>query len=253
MNEDVEMKDQKPTKRPRVIKGAGAHYPLPSVAIGFEGQLKMLRAYVNASEGGERAVSLDRLAGVTQVSRTTVSSCNRFFEASNFVTKQKDGYKPTEGLISFVKQLPWNEERAKSFLRSMIEGTWYEKELRVLFGTSPIMTTGELVPALGSIVGARPDQKPSLETLVKFVTYAGLVTVDPDTGKLSLTAETLPAEPEVSFQKVVPGLEEKRIRMGGVTTTFTINLNLTLDITSGTAEEHVKKIKEILEGLGKEE
>lgn len=252
MNEDVVMKDQKPPRRPRGTKGPAAREPLPSAGINFEGQLKMLRAYVNASDSGTKPVSLDRIAGVTQVSRFTVSSCNRFFDASNFITKEKNGYKPTEGLISFVKQLPWNEERAKSFLRNMMEDTWYQKELHVLFGTNPTMTTDDLVVALGSSVGARPDQKTSLETLVKFTTYAGLVTMEPDTGKLSL-AESLPSEAELGPQKAPLVLEEKGIKTGGVVTTFAVNLNLTLDITTGTPDEHVKKIKEILEGLGKEE
>ena len=252
MNEDVAKEGQKPAMKRQRIKGPAARWPLPSSGVSFEGQLKMLRAYVNASEGGAKPVSLDRLAAVTQISRTTVSSCNRFFEASNFITKEKIGYKPTEGLISFVKQLPWNEERAKSFLRNMIEDTLYEKELHVLFGTNPTMTREELVIALGSSAGARPDQKASLDTLVKFVIYAGFLMEEPDTRKLSL-AKTLPSEAEVAFQKAAPVLEEKRIKMGGVTTTFTVNLNLTLDITSGTPDEHVRKIKEILEGLGKEE
>ena len=252
MNEEVVMRDQEPDRRARVTKGPAAREPLPSSGISFERQLKMLRAYVNASDGGAKPVSLDRIAAVTQVSRFTVSSCNRFFDASNFVSREKNGYKPTEGLVSFVKQLPWNEERAKSFLRSMMEDTWYKKELSVLFGTNPIMATEELVIALGSTVGARPDQKTSLETLVKFIVYAELVKVDTDTGKLSLVDEAIRPESEVSLQEVVPRLEEKQVKVGGVTTTFAVNLNLTLDITSGTADEHVKKIKEILERLGEE-
>ena len=254
MNEDVEMQAQKLAKKALArVKGPAARQPLPSSGISFDGQLKMLRAYVNASEGGAKPVSLDRLAGVTRVSRFTASSCNRFFEASNFIVRGKTGFKPTEGLISFVKQLPWNEERAKSFLRDMVEDTWYKKELQVLFGTNPSMSKEDLVLALGSSVGARPDQKTSLDTLVKFVIYAGLLTEDAETGKLGLAGEALPSEAEVSFQEAVPALEEKRIKMGGVPTTFSVNLNLTLDITSGSPDEHVKKIKEILEGLGEEE
>lgn len=259
MNKDVAMKGQEPARRPRRTKGPPARQPLPSSGISFEGQLKMLRAYVNASDGGAKPVSLDRLSAVTQVSRYTVSSCNRFFDASKFIIKEKNGYRPTEGLISFVKQLPWNEERAKSFLHNMMEDTWYKKELHVLFGTNPTMTTDDLVIALGSSVGARPDQKASLETLVKFIKYAGLVTVDLDSGKLALGEavtpedELLRSELELASRRAAQVPEAQRMKVGEVAATLAINLNLTLDITSGTPDEHVRKIKEILEGLSKEE
>lgn len=259
MNDEVVTEKQKVSKRPRRTRGPAARQPLPSDQIGFEGQLKILRAYSNASNGGTKPVSLERIASVAQVSRPTASSCNAFFAASNFIVKVKEGYKPTEGLLSFAKQIPWNEEKAKGFLREMMKEAWYKKELHVLFGVTPVMTEDELIKALGSSIGAREDQRTSLVTLVKFIAYAGLITADPDTGKFKLTelitleGEPLPSEEEIHHRRVSLVSEEKRVRVGGVEATFAVNLNLTLDVTTGTPEEHVKKIKDILKGLGEEE
>jgi len=239
-------------KTERVRKPA-ARQALPSTGIGFEGQLKMLRAYVNASESGAKPVPLDRLANVSQVSRYTASSCNRFFDASNFILREKNGYRPTEGLITYVKQLPWDEERAKMSMREMMEDSWYGKELHVLFGTNPTMTADDLVIAIGSLVGARPDQKVALETLVKFITYAGKVKVDLDTGKLSLAEETQYEEVSIGLQRDVKEAQQETVKMAGLSRKMTVNVNLTLDITSGEAEEHARKIKEILEALSKEQ
>jgi len=183
----------------------------------------------------------------------SVSKSNRFFQASNFISKEKNGYRPTEGLISFVKQLPWNEERAKESMREMIEDSWYGKELRVLFGTNPAMTVDELVLSIGSVVGARPDQKSALETLVEFVTYAGKVKADPNTGKLSLIEETPYEEVSIPPQRDVKEAQQETVKLAGLSTKMTVNINLTLDITSGGAEEHARKIKEILEELSKEQ
>jgi len=259
MNKDVVKESQEAPKRPKRTKGLAAREVLPSTGLSFESQLKILRAYVTASEGGTKVVTLERIAAITQFSRFTVSSCNAFFAASNFIDREKNGYRPTEGLVSFIRQQPWNEEQAKGFLRTMMKDTWYEKELRVLFEINPEMTAEELINALGSVVSARTDQKGALETLMKFVSYAGLVVTDAETGKtrpakvLVSEGEPLPSEVELGLGKAPLVPEEKRIKVGGVAATFAVNLNLTLDITTGTPDEHVRKIKDILEGLGKEE
>ena len=250
MEENVQKDESQNVTGKRIrVRGTGARQPIPSSGIAFEGQLKLLRAYVNASEGGEKAVSLDRLAGLTRISKFSISSCNNFFHASNFINRERNGYKPSEGLLSFVKQLPWNEEKAKGYLRDMMADAWYKKEIDILFSTNATMDTSDLISSLGSIVGARPDQKTSLELLVKFLVYTEMISVDPNTGNLTYGMEDKPQEPGIITQQQTITPMTPQIEVGRTTTPLTINLNLTLDITEGETKDHVKKIKEVLEGL----
>lgn len=250
---ESEIEKDKPTaKGVKRVKKSATRYALPSSGIGFDGQLKMLRAYVNASEGRTVPVSLDRVAGLSQVSRYTASSCNRFFEASNFIVRERNGYRPTEGLMSFVKQQPWNEEKAKGFLRDIMKESWYGKELQVLFGTNPNMATEDLIQAIGSLVGAKPEEKSELGILVKFITYAGLVQTDTNTGKLSLSEDVQSEEKTVSAEGEIGKERQAKLNMPGAAARITVNLNLTLDITSGTAEENAQRIRAILDALSKE-
>lgn len=254
----LENTERKPTRQ----RGPAARNPLPSERAKFEVQLKVLRAYSNASAGGTKAVNLERLASVSQLSSSTVSSCNPFFVASNFIVKGDGGYSPTNGLLEYAKQVPWDEEKAKGFLREMMKEAWYTKELNVVFGVNPEMSEDEIIKALGSIVGARPDQRASLETLVKFILYAGLIEPSSDTSKfkLAIPFETIGMEkaeapfPVKSNQNIEPLSRYDIKNIQGVSTgkaQVIFNFNLNLDITDGSVNEIVSKVNDIIKGIGK--
>jgi hypothetical protein len=240
-----------------------AREPLPTNRADFETQLKLLRAYANASENGVKAVALDRLASISQISGSVASSANAFFKASNFITKDKDGYKPTSGIIEFATQVPWNEDKAKLSLRElMVKDTWYIKELQILFGVNPQMDQEALTNAIGSSIGADPSQKTSITILIKFLSYAGIISQDLDTGKFKFIGSLPLGESDSQIENKTSSLhptdniavkdnavQKSIISMTKGKVEFIVNVNLKLDITLGSPEEYIDKINKILNGI----
>jgi len=188
------------------------------------------------------------------VSYTTASTCNAFFVTSNFIVREHGGFRPAEDLVEFARQLPWNENEAKKRLRSMMQGTWYAKELPVLFDVTPTMDEKELISRLGSTIGAREDQRGALQTLVRFVVYAGLVEQDADTGAMALgqgeaiVAQSPPAEVGVGATGPVVAIHGPSA--AGPQVRLSIVVNLACDVSAGSPAEHAARIREVLAELG---
>jgi len=169
------MSKEKPVKR-AISK---LKRPLPSYNISFEKHFEIIKAYVVASEEGTKPVSWKDFQGLVDVSPANVSSNNKFLEdlgIINEVENKPGSYIPTPKAINLKNAQNWDEEETISIIRDLVSGSWFWQSARQLLSVHRKVTKKDLINKLGFDSGADPKKhQPSLEILIKYLQYAGLI------------------------------------------------------------------------------
>lgn len=150
---------------------------LPTERVAFTKQIDILRAYGLASAGGTKAVHYSAAAEVVKMSPATVALMNTFMVDNGFVQKAGNDFIPDKALIEFAQAYSWNPETASKKLAPLIRRTWFGERmvLRLQFRPMPIE---DMVSDLAGQIGAAPEFKSNIETLIDYGVTAGLVRRD---------------------------------------------------------------------------
>lgn len=148
--------------------------PLPTDRITFDKQLKLLRAYVSASDGGAKAATNEEVGAVVEMKGSTVSLGNAFFVKNGFLIRSGRGYIPSKEVLEYKLAHDWDAATAGSKLAPLIERTWFWQVLKPKLGLRPI-DEGEALNDLALKIGARPEYKNQIKTLLDYLLLAGSI------------------------------------------------------------------------------
>jgi hypothetical protein len=179
MNE-AELQDDQPVK-PRAAK-ISAEKTLPrSSAVQL---VKIIKAYVVASNGGESPVDYKDVASAAGMAPNSVSGNNGFLEESQILISPKYGYYlPTEGAVRFAREAAWDEAGAKTHLRRIISESWYGQVVIQTLTLRSSLSSDELRKSLAIKCGATEGDMASLGFLIEFILYTNLAVSD-DSGTI---------------------------------------------------------------------
>jgi hypothetical protein len=211
---------------------------LPTERIAFAKQLDIMRAYGLSSQGGSRPVNYKDVATVVNMSANTVSLMNAFLVDVGMVERSGNDFIPHRVLVDFAQAHSWSPETAPKKLAPMLRKTWFGERLltRLAFRS---MTEDEAVADLAGVIGAGPEFKNQIETLIAFAVVSGLVRQDGN--MLSLGEEGLgTSKPETRSEKPMPEAREPKddgprgprsVSTGFMTTEGRIQFHVSIDVS----------------------
>ncbi len=151
---------------------------------GAETLVKIIKGYAVASNGGETQVNYKDVASATDVAPTVVSSNNSFLLESQILASPKYGfYVPSESAVRFAREAAWDEAGAKAHLRKIVMGCWFGQVVIQNFTLRSNLAREDLKRGLAIKCGAAEGDSSSLEFLIDFIIYTGLV-VENENGTL---------------------------------------------------------------------
>ena len=176
--------------------------------------VKIIKAFAVASNGGETQVNYKDVASVITFHPTDVSRNNNFLVESQFLISPKYGYYvPTEGAVRFARESAWDEKGAKIHLRKIVAGCWYGQVAIQNFTLRSSLSKDELRKSLAIKCGASEGDSKSLDFLIDFILYTGLIETDENDllirGNLDEVWQELPsASPQNSVSQPTTTLAE---------------------------------------------
>jgi hypothetical protein len=172
------MNEEKIKKRSRRVF-TRLNYPLPSYGLSFKRHFEIIKAFVELSKDGERAVSWKDFKGLVSIHPHYVSENMKFFESIGLIRaaeKERGKYYPTEEMVRFSKAIVWSEEEAKNVLRKLLVNSWFWQSTKQLLNVkSGECPKDDLIRKLGFDSGANKKHLSSLNILVEYLRYVELI------------------------------------------------------------------------------
>jgi len=221
-------------------------FPLPTSGMSFENEIAVLKAIVEFSNRGKKAITYKDVK-IPNVSATRVSSELKFLESVN-ILKQRDKrgeYLPSQEIIDFVNKLNWGKEaEAKIVLRQLLLNTWFGNLTVKLLNVKEV-SVDELIAELGKEAMADPKRdKKSVTRLIEWLKYADILEIDENNKVKLKEAIQLPTTVEAEKQQIESTIgKESKIAIN-------INVSFIIEVNSQTKKEDiVKTIRMIKDAL----
>ncbi len=228
-------------------------YPLPRADMSFENEIAVLKAIVEFSNRGKKAVTYKDVK-VPKVSAARISSELNFLESIN-ILKQGDKrgeYLPSQEIIEFVDNLNWGKEaEAKIVLRQLLINTWFG-DLTVKLLNVKEVSVDELIAELGKEATADPKRdKKGVTRLVEWLKYADILEIDENNEVRFKEAIQLPPAVKVEKQEI-KSITEKESKIA-----ININISFLIEVDPQTKKEDIikliKKIKDAIREIETDE
>lgn len=147
--------------------------------------VRIIKGYAIASAGGQTPINYKDVASVSGIAPTVVSGNNKFLLESQILISPKFGYYvPSEAAVRFAREAAWDEPAAKVHLRRVICSTWYGQIGLQNLMLRPSLRREDLKRALAIRAGATEGDSNTLEYVIDFLIYVGVVNED-ETGLLA--------------------------------------------------------------------
>jgi len=232
MNESEQQLKQELAKQrvPKLV----AEKALPK--SGADTLVKIIKGYAVASNGGETQINYKDVASVAGVSANVVSGNNSFLLESQILTSPKYGfYVPGENAVRFAREAAWDEEGAKAHLRKIVLNCWYGQVTVQNFTLRSTLTREDLKRAFAIKSGATEGDSNSLDLLIDFIIYTGLV-VENENGTLAkgnfdeMTKSSVATPPKEALQPTVESVRDPSLLhappRSGRTTSLVIHVHV---------------------------
>jgi hypothetical protein len=232
--------EQKPDEQPARRKPSKV---LPSERISFSKQLDILRAYVAASQGGNKACSLTEVSDVVRFNPNTVSMANPFFASTGLVQRTDGGFMPNADVIAFQRAYDWDAEKAALKLAPTLREQWFYQALvpHLAFGA---IDEDKAIALLAEASAASPEYKSNLRLVLSYLVASGLIVQDgtlikmvKSTQQQNNQAQSKPAEaPQPSMeqpapQPIAPTVASSAPSSSTASGRIQINVSIDLDMT----------------------
>lgn len=249
-----------------VRKRTKRKYSLPEAKLKLEKEIQVLKAFVEHSDKGEKAVSYRDIRGVAN--KASVSSELAFFADAGLAVKEKGSkYVPTKKVIEFVKHAEWDEEGAKNILKQILLNTWFGELTKKILKTTGHKKLKDLIKELGITAEAdnKKDEK-AIRRLIEWLEYAGIVEIDgnedvslkDDINSSQIMEVEHPSSKSIEHSTesnscVTASMEERKINveaLGNTSIKINVNINMQIDqdIDIGKFEEIIEVIQRNLLG-----
>lgn len=243
-NVELEEPKEKKQKRTRRI----TKHVLTSA--GIETLIQVLKTYVIGTKNGESPIDYQEVASISGLNPSTVSGCNKFFEENGMLILRKRGmYVPSQEIVNFSRELPWDVENAKRKLRNVLKRTWFGELVLKKFELNTSYKESELISSLGKEAGALDDQMASLKRIIELMEYSELIQRIQDTDQYTLESELpsfIPANIQADQIDTLK-ISDKPEEMSSSSIKYTINLNV--NIPEKIDADYVNNLEDLLKRL----
>lgn len=198
-------------KKKRVV--TRTTYALPDKGSSIELHLKIINAYVIATNEGQKAVSYKDFKNLADFFYGYVSSNNKFLEELGLIASSGSHgmYVPTKHGIELMRYKKWGQEdKALDILKELVTASWFWQSARqVLLMREDGANEREVLNKLGADSKADPEKHIApLKVLVKYLEYVGFIKRDETTNKIKMALELVPQESAATEELLT---EEKQI------------------------------------------
>lgn len=161
------------TKRVHVFSA----YVLPSDRYPFPVHLEILKRYVTLAR--TTPLPAEKVEG-PGIPKQSAGMNVRFMGNIGLLKSEKRGeYSPAEQTIAFIYARTADENKAKAILRQILQDKWFAQAALKHLMINPITTREQLLNGLALVAQTdRQVKGPSLEVLVDYLVYAGIITED---------------------------------------------------------------------------
>ena len=183
---------------------------LPTDRVSKDTQFKILRAYAKASEDqGRGAVSNTDVARFADITASSISTCNPFWNDAGLLVREGIKQRPVEAVFAFDQAAEWGEDCPASRLSSVLATSWFGKPLLARLSLKPA-TVHEAQAFLAEECKAGIEYKGQIGLLLEYLEAAGLITIEgsmvskTNRGAVSEIAAALVAQQTASATLTVP-------------------------------------------------
>jgi hypothetical protein len=146
--------------------------PLPTDRAKFDTQTEALRAYVQASNRGERAVGAADIAQRMSITEATAALVNNFFVDAGLLTKERKGrYKPVPAVNEYHRLYSFKPDEAARQLAGPLRNSWYFTEVKADLQSGRV-PEDVVMSILARAAGADWERKPQLELVLDWLEAA---------------------------------------------------------------------------------
>lgn len=181
---------------------------LPTDRVSTENFFGILRAYAIASNMGKGLAERGKVAEIVDLNASTITLANPFLADTGFISRTGKKFDVAEEVVSFARAHQWNSETAGQKLAPIVKASWFGELLltRLAFDSLPLE---ESIQILADEANAEPKYRSRLETLLDFMVFAGLVSIE--NGTVSRT-NGQPQEEKVEESDMGEKTERRRMR-----------------------------------------
>ncbi|RSM43465.1 hypothetical protein DMB66_53450 [Actinoplanes sp. ATCC 53533] len=153
---------------------------LPTDRLALDVQVAILRAFARLSDG-RRPVGSEQIVGALQVSPDAVFGSTGFFVDSGWLERVGQGrYVATEALVAYHRRLQGGASHAAvPLLAQSARSSWYWRTLVPSLGGGRLSRYEALV-ILATEANTAEEHRPRLESLLQWLEFLDLITVDGD-------------------------------------------------------------------------
>lgn len=151
---------------------------IPTDRVNFEKQAAALRAYAAASGREKKAVTNDEVAAVmSELAASSISLCNPFFSDAGLLVQEGRKLRPVDAVFDLQHAHEWKPEAAGLKLGAVFSEHWAAKVLvpKLAFRQ---LSKEEAIAFLAEESKATTGNRKSLETLLDFLNFAGVIRLD---------------------------------------------------------------------------
>jgi hypothetical protein len=210
--------------------------PLPTDRIAFSKQLDILRAFAAAHTSSGKAVSYKEVAGIVNMSDTTVPLGVPFWVDVGLLERAEGAaLVPATAVMNFSRQYEWNAETAPHKLGSQLRESWFSKVVlpRLAFRA---MDEKEVLEILADQASASPEYRGQVRLLIDYMVSAGMVERDGAQIRLVRNASA-PEEERPEKREVLTGKQPDLAKiLGGEPPAPAGDINLRFAITVSMAQ-----------------
>jgi hypothetical protein len=135
---------------------------------------------MSLSRNGAEPVTADSVEGGDLPSGAARLNVAFLSEAGLLVEEAAGKFKPTPVAMQFLNTKASDEQRGRKLLRSLLARLWFARAAEAFRSAHSGAGSDELVAALAEEAQvSSPRDKQAIEVLVEYLTYAGLVSIEP--------------------------------------------------------------------------
>lgn len=182
-----------------------ANKPLPSERLSVAKHLEVLRAFVVASQDGQKAANNIEVGKIMGMHPNNACVSNTFMASVGLLIKQADGHMPAAEVLNFARAFAYTPENAAHRLAPVFKNVWFGQTVVPLVQLRP-RPESEMLAELATACSAPVDAKSQLRMLLEFLEASGLIIRE--NGMIRMADENhreaeKPAETAVMQQPVV--------------------------------------------------
>jgi hypothetical protein len=151
---------------------------LPTDRVGKDTQFSILRAYAKASEDqGRGAVSNSDVARFANISASSISTCNPFWNDAGLLFREGIKQRPADVVFAYDQAAEWGTDRPAAKLAPVLAASWFGKPLLARLSLKSATVT-EALTFLAEECKASVEYKAQVQLLLDYLEAAGLIVIE---------------------------------------------------------------------------